>query len=177
MKKKRMLRKYDGLKYGWLRDTKKFILLFIIVLLVFRLVIGFSFVKGVSMENTLYDGEVVLYTRINSEYKKGDVISVRIPSGEFYVKRIIATEGDIIDVRDGNVYVNHEMIKEPYIKGDTYPQEGTVRYPLEVGKGQIFVMGDNRAESMDSRSFGVVGKRQIKGKIRFHMGTFYIKGI
>lgn len=177
MEKRKKSRKYDGRKYGWLMDTKKFILLFIIVLLIFRLVIGFSFVKGGSMEETLYDGEVVLYTRINPEYKKGDVISVRIPSGEYYVKRIIATEGDTIDIRDGKVYINDKIIEEHYIKGKTYPQEGRVRYPLKLEENQIFVMGDNRTTSIDSRSFGVIGTRQIKGKIWFHMGMFYIKSL
>ena len=62
--------KYDGFKYGWLKDTKKFILLLIAVFLAFQLVIGFSFVNGDSMEPTLHNGELVLYTRLNKEYKK-----------------------------------------------------------------------------------------------------------
>lgn len=174
---RRILGKYDGLKYGWLKDAKKFLLLVLFVFLVFRLVIGFSFVKGNSMEPTLHDGEIVLYVRISPQYQKGDVVSVRIPDGEYYVKRIIATEGDTIDLKDGRVYVNDEPLDEPYIKGETLPQEGTVRYPFTVKEDQIFVMGDNRETSMDSRSFGVVGTRQIKGRIWFHAGQFYIRKI
>lgn len=169
--------KYDGLKYGWLKDTKKFFILLLLVFIFFRCVIGFSFVKGDSMEPTLYDGELVLYTRINPGYENGDVISVRIPSGEYYVKRIIATAGDTVDIRDGRVYVNDEPTDEPYTSGETWQQEGPVRYPFTVGEGQIFVMGDNREISMDSRSFGVVGTRQIKGKLWLHAGKFYIRKI
>ena len=84
-KNRRILRKYDGLKYGWLKDAEIFLLLLVIVFLVFQFVIGFTMVKGESMEPTLKDGELVLYTRIHAEYQKGNVVSVRIPSGEYYV--------------------------------------------------------------------------------------------
>lgn len=177
LKNKRWFRKYDGLKYGWLKDGKKFLLLLVLVFLLFRFVIGVSFVKGNSMESTLHSGEMVLYTRLHSICERGDVVSVKIPSGEYYVKRIIAVEGDTIDIRDGQVYINGQLLEEPYIDGETLPQNGRVKYPFTVGNEQIFVMGDNRKDSMDSRSFGVVGERQIKGKIRFHAGKFYVKKI
>lgn len=176
--KRRFLKKYDGLKYGWLKDAKKFLLLLVILFIVFHNVIGFSFVKGGSMEPTLLEGDVVLYTRINSQYHRGDVVSVRIPSGEYYVKRIIAMEGDVLDLRDGNVYLNDELLSEPYLYGElTKESDGIVRYPYTLQEGQIFVMGDNRKESMDSRSFGAVGIRQIRGRIWFRMGKYFIQRI
>jgi len=169
--------KYDGLKYGWLKDTKKFVLLFVVVFLLFRFVVGFSFVKGDSMEPSLKNGEMVLYLRVGEEYKVGDVVSVRVPEGEYYVKRVIAAAGDTIDLRDGKVYIDEEPLEEKYIKGETVPKEGAVRYPFTLKEGQIFVMGDNREISKDSRSFGVVGKRQIKGKILLRGGKFYIRRV
>lgn len=162
---KKLHGRYDGLKYGWLRDARRFVLLLAAVYLILQLVIGFSFVNGDSMEPTLQDGELVMYLRAGQTYERGDVVSVRIPSGEYYVKRIIALEGDTVDLRDGDVYLNGELLAEPYIQGRTLEQPGTVRYPLRLQKGQIFVMGDNREGSMDSRSFGAVGKGQIKGKL------------
>ncbi len=162
---KKRFRRFDGLKYGWLKDTKKFLLLFVFIFLLFRFVIGFSFIKGNSMEPTLHNEELVLYMRLHGECTRGDVVSVKIPSGEYYVKRIMAVAGDTIDIRDGEVYVNDKMLEEPYIKGETLKQSGRVQYPLTLQEGQIFVMGDNREDSMDSRAFGVVGERQIKGKI------------
>lgn len=176
-KDRRNLRKYDGLKYGWLKDAEKFLLLLFLVFLVFRFVIGVSFVKGDSMEPTLHSGEPVLYVRLYKEYKAGDVVSVKIPSGEYYVKRVIAAAGDTIDIRDGNVYVNDKLLKEDYIQGETNEQEGIVNYPLTLEKGQVFIMGDNRSVSMDSRTFGVVGERQIKGKLLLHAGKFYIRKV
>ena len=157
--------RYDGLKYGWLKDARRFLLVLIILYLLLQLVIGFSVVNGDSMEPTLHSGDLVLYLRVGQKYERGDVVSVRIPSGEYYVKRIIAMEGDTIDLRDGCVYLNGELLEEPYIMGETLEQAGTIRYPFRLQRGQIFVMGDNREVSMDSRSFGVVGRGQIKGKL------------
>lgn len=173
---RRFLGKYDGLKYGWLKDTKKFLLLLVVLFIVFHNIIGFSFVKGGSMEPTLVEGDLVLYTRIGRNYGRGDIVSVRIPSGEYYVKRIIAMEGDTVDLKEGRVYVNGEPLTEPYIEEETQAaKDGVVRYPYVLEKGQIFVMGDNRAVSMDSRSFGAVGVRQVKGKIWFRVGKFFIQ--
>lgn len=169
--------RYDGLKYGWLMDAKKFIVLLAAVFLFFQLVIGCSFVRGDSMEPTLHSGELAVYTRIHAEYKKGDVVSVRIPSGAYYVKRIIATAGDTIDLKNGEVYLNGEHLDEPYTANPTFEQAGAVRYPLTLQEGQLFVMGDNREVSMDSRTFGVVGRRQIKGKLLLRMGRYYVRGI
>lgn len=177
MGRRKSFGKYDGLKYGWLKDTKKFVLLFVVVFLLFRFVVGFSFVKGDSMEPSLKNGEMVLYLRVGEEYKVGDVVSVRVPEGEYYVKRVIAAAGDTIDLRDGKVYIDEEPLEEKYIKGETAPKEGAVRYPFTLKEGQIFVMGDNREISKDSRSFGVVGKRQIKGKILLRGGKFYIRRV
>lgn len=176
--KRRFLKKYDGLKYGWLKDTKKFLLLLVILFIVFHNIIGFSFVKGGSMEPTLLEGDIVLYTRINPQYHRGDVVSVRIPSGEYYVKRIIAMEGDVVDLRNGNVYLNGEPLSEPYLHGAlTSEKEGMVKYPYTLEEGQIFVVGDNRAESMDSRSFGAIGLRQVRGRIWFRAGKYFIQKI
>lgn len=169
--------KIDGLKYGWLKDAKKFLLLFVVVFILLQLVMGISFVRGDSMEPTLRNGELVVYTRLHAAYKRGDVVPVRIPTGEYYVKRVIAVPGDTVEVRDGGIYVNGTLLEEPYAKGETLSQSGAVRYPLTLEEGQVFVVGDNREVSVDSRSFGVIGNRQIRGRILFHAGWFYVKKI
>lgn len=174
---KRLLKKYDGKKLGWLKDTKKFLVLLLAVFLVFQFVIGFSFVKGDSMKPTLHNGEMVFYTRFTKGYDRGDVVSVRVPEGKYYVKRVIAVEGDTIDLEDGKVYVNGELLDEPYANAVTYEEEGSVVYPYTLTEDQVFVMGDNREVSMDSRAFGAVNKRQIKGKLWFYAGKFYIRKI
>lgn len=73
------------------------------------------------------------------------------------------------------IHLNEEILDEPYVQGRIFSQEGAVRYPLTLEENQLFVMGDNREASMDSRTFGAVGKRQIKGKILLQGGKFYIR--
>lgn len=173
--KKRFLGKYDGKKLMWLHDAKKFILLVAVIYLAFRFVIGFSAVSGVSMLDTFKNGDIVLYTRINPEVKKGDIISVAIPTGEFYVKRVVALGGDVVDIRDGVLYINGAAETGDYIRGCTYPEESSFTYPYTVPEGDAFVLGDNREESIDSRYFGAVNLRQIKGVLRVHIGRFFIR--
>ncbi len=160
-------RKYDGRKHEWLKNTKRFIWLFIFVFMFFRFVIGFSFVKGVSMEPTLKTGNFVVYNRLSENYNRGDVVSVRVPSGEYYVKRVIATGGETIDIKDGKVFINGKPIQEDYLACETHPQGDMVSYPYTLEANQVFIMGDNRVRSTDSRDFGAVSVRQVKGKIYF----------
>ncbi len=170
-------RKYDGMKYRWLKEAEKFILLLLVVYLVFRFIIGFSVVRGNSMESTLHNKEVVMFLRLTQSYEKGDVVRVKVPSGGYYVKRIIATQGDTIDIRSGKVYINDQCFEEPYAMGTTTRLGEFVTYPLTLKEGEVFIMGDNREQSTDSRTFGVVGERQIKGKLYVRIGKFYIHKI
>ena len=106
MARRRILEKYNGRKLEWLHDSLFFIVMVVCAVIIFRFVIGFSVVGGDSMEPNLHDKEFVLYQRIVGEYKPGDVVTVRMPSSEYYVKRVIATGGDEVDLRGGKVYVN-----------------------------------------------------------------------
>lgn len=164
---KRVLKKYDDRKQRWLRTCVGLAILFIVVLAAFHFVAGISFVKGESMEPTLQDGQLTAYVRIVPEYKRGDIVSVRMPSGEYYVKRIIAVGGDIVDVRDGRVYVNDKELDEPYVQGRTAIPEKGIRLPYTVEPGKVFVAGDNRENSVDSRTFGAVLKKEVQGKLLF----------
>ena len=173
--KERILEKYNARKLGWLHDSLFFILLAAAAFILFRFVIGLSFVSGNSMDPSLVNGELVLYLRPVRNYQAGDVISMRVPSGDYYVKRVVAAGGDVVDVRDGKVYVNDILFEDPFSNGKTWPEAGTVIYPYTVRPGNVFVLGDNREVSLDSRTFGEVNLRQIKGKILLQAGLWYIK--
>ena len=166
--KRRFLGKYDGKKEGWFKQFKELIIIFVLIVIAFHFVIGASFVKGSSMNPTLQDKKMVFYLRIVPEYKRGDIISVRMPSGEYYVKRVVAVAGDKVDIRDGKFYLNGVEQEEPYTMGVTETQGTTITYPYVVEEGRVFVMGDNRENSMDSRTFGTVIRSQIKGKLLFY---------
>lgn len=89
----------------------------------------------------------------------------------YYVKRIIATEGQTVDLIDGKVYVDGKELDEPYYSGETYSIDSTVVYPFTVSEGCVFVMGDNRGNSLDSRAskLGEVNKNAILGKAQIRI--------
>lgn len=161
----RFLGKYDGYKYEWFRTVREFAVILILVIIAFQFFVGVSRVHGNSMEPTLQNGDIVFFRRIGSDYQDKDVVFAKMPSGEYYVKRIIATEGEVVDLRDGVFYVDGVPEEGGYILGTTKPQEGIVTYPYTVEEGKYFMAGDNREASMDSRSFGALPESSIKGEL------------
>lgn len=157
--------KYSPAKLSALRMAEAFAVIVIILLVLFLKILGVARVSGVSMENTFHDGEPVLYYRLVSEYQRGDVVCIKMTNGDNYIKRIIGVPGDTLELQDGQVVLNGYALTESYAVGQTWPETGSVTYPVELGEGEYFVIGDNREESVDSRSFGPVTKAQIKGKI------------
>ncbi len=122
-------------------------------------------INGDSMKPTLEDGEIV-FIRQTKDIEKGDIVGFYY-GGRILLKRAIGSAGDDIDIdQDGTVYVNGEKIDEPYLdKKDLGKCE--LEFPYQVPEGMIFVLGDNRAISIDSRikSIGCVEKDQIVGKV------------
>ena len=140
-------------------------------LLVFRLVI----VSGESMYSTLWDGDwlLVLSNTFYREPEYGDIIVASkdsFNSGEPIIKRVIATEGQTVDIDfvSGVVFVDGTPLREDYAFTRTNVEEGMV-FPLVVEEGCVFAMGDNRNASKDSRhpAIGQIDKREILGKALF----------
>ncbi len=144
------------------------------VVLVFTFLIRLIGVDGHSMVPTLQNGDrlLVLSSLLDHDYEYGDIVVLREESflEEPIVKRVIATEGQTVDIdfEAGIVYVDGEALDEPYINEPTYMEEGT-EFPLTVPEGCIFVMGDNRNHSSDSRDsrLGTVDTRCVLGKAVF----------
>ena len=143
----------------------------IVFLLLFRMVV----VSGPSMYSTLWDGDwlLVLSNVFYQEPEKGDIIIASKESynaGEPIVKRVIATEGQKVDIdfEAGIVYVNDQALEEDYTYTMTNIEEG-MEFPLIVSEGCVFAMGDNRNRSRDSRypDIGLIDKREILGKAVF----------
>ena len=152
-----------------------FVVWMVTILLVFLLVFRVIVVSGPSMNTTLVHGDYLLL--INSVFYKepqqGDIVVAAKDSfheGEPFIKRVIATEGQWVDIdfEAGVVYVNGTALDEPYANTPTNMYEG-VDFPLMVDKGCVFVLGDNRNSSKDSRSIeiGLIDKREILGKAIF----------
>ena len=138
------------------------------VFLAFNLLVGITTVSGRSMEPTLQDGNVVFFYRVNFSYHRGDVVFARMPYGNFYVKRVVAVPGDVVDIRDGVLYVNDHPETDAHFQGQTHESDGIVQYPYLVEAGKYFLVGDNREVSQDSRAFGALPRRSIKGKLLFY---------
>ncbi len=129
------------------------------------------FVSGHSMQPTLWDGDLMVASDLFYTPARGDIVVLNKESffdGSPIVKRVIAVEGDSIDIdfQSGEVHLNGELLNEPYIAEPTYTEEGTV-FPQTVPEGCIFVMGDNRNHSDDSRTpeLGMVDTRCVIGKV------------
>lgn len=177
---------------GW---TLNLAFAFSIVLLINSEVFAITEVSGRSMENTLVEGERLYLNKLSykfSDPKVGDAIvflegetnngfidrikntieDVKMsidknPRRNRYIKRVIAIAGDKIEISDGVVCINDKYLEEYYIKGTT--SENTLEYPLIVPEGKLFVMGDNRENSNDSRMFGFVDFRSIEGKVTYRI--------
>ena len=145
------------------------------VLLVFMLLFRMVVVSGPSMMQTLQDGDslILLSNILYSNPKYGDIVVASkdaFRDGEPIIKRVIATEGQTVDIdfEQGIVYVDGVALDEPYTNSPTNLDEGT-EFPLTVKKGCVFVLGDNRNDSLDSRSteVGQIDKRELLGKAIF----------
>jgi signal peptidase I len=144
------------------------------VVVIFTFVIRLIGVDGHSMVPTLQDGDrlLVLNSMLYNDYKYGDVVVLRKDTflEEPIVKRVIATEGQTVDIDfdTGSVYVDGQLLHEDYINELTLREEGT-EFPLTVPEGSIFVMGDNRNHSSDSRdvNLGTVDARYVIGRAVF----------
>ena len=127
---------------------------------------------GSSMEPTLNNGEIVLAIK-TSKYRVGDLIGFYY-NYKILIKRVIATEGDWVNIDVyGNVFINDDLLEEPYVSEKSYG-ECDIEIPYQVAEGRIFVMGDHRATSVDSRSnqIGCPSEEQLVGKIVFRVWPF-----
>ena len=169
---KKITENTENVFLGYLKD---FSIILVVIMLVFFLLFRIIVVSGDSMYTTLHDGDfLLLASRVfYHNPKQGDIIVASKDSfrgGEPIIKRVIAVEGQTvnIDFPNGIVYVDGVALDEPYITTPTNRQEG-LAFPLTVEPGCVFVMGDNRDESWDSRSkeIGLIDERQILGKAIF----------
>ena len=146
-----------------------------VILLVFLFCFRVVVVSGTSMNNTLNDGDYLLMlgNLFYTDPQRGDIIvasKAGYEDGFPIVKRVIATEGQTVDIdfQSGIVYVDGVALEESYTNGLTTDKEG-VQFPLTVSEDCVFVLGDNRGVSMDSRNpkIGLIDSREILGKAIF----------
>lgn len=156
-----------GGKTKWTRfalDMLETLVLAVVLFVIINTVSARVRVDGISMRPTLEDGEFVLVSKLSyvlGEVKRGDIIVFHFPLNpdEELIKRVIGLPGDRVTVREGRVYVNGQMLHEPYIaQSPLYDGEWV------VGEDALFVLGDNRNNSNDSKDWGLLPAKEVVGK-------------
>jgi len=147
-----------------LREILETVLLTVIIVLLLKTATGQFQVRGSSMEATLHDGQYLIIGKVTYWFhspQRGDIIVFHPPTHprEDYIKRIVGLPGETINIRSGHVRVDGVMLDEPYISN-----VGTYSGDWTLGESEYFVLGDNRRNSSDSHSWGVLPGKGIIGK-------------
>ena len=160
--------------YDWLDSL---VYAFLTILLIFTFLFRIVGVSGNSMKPTLQNGDWLAVRAINTSVSRGDIVVITQPNSlnEPLIKRVIAVGGDTVDIDfvEGTVKINGDVINEPYIYEPTH-RMSNVAFPLTVPEGCVFVMGDNRNDSLDSRSrtVGFIDTRYVLGVAQFRFYPF-----
>ena len=159
--------------YDWIGAM---IVALVVLVLLFVTVLRVVGVDGDSMVPTLHDGDRLLLSCVDRHYETGDIVVIDRYTREPIIKRVIAVAGDTVWIdEEQRLFVNGEQQREPYIQGANVPRDLTGR--VTVPDGSVFVMGDNRSISLDSRSrdVGMVSVKDIIGRAVFRvwpLGSF-----
>jgi signal peptidase I len=151
---------------SWLLELGETVLPAIVIAVLINLFLAQATrVYGSSMEPNLYTDQRLVVEKVSYRLHgphRGDVVVLRMPERgpELLIKRIIALPGEQIDIRNGQVYINGVVLDEPYLSQTTTGRSG----PVTVPEGHVFVMGDNRGASNDSRAFGPVELERVVGR-------------
>lgn len=178
-KQKFIVEKNEGLVASVMDWLKYLITAFVIVAVIFTFICRFVNVDGDSMYSTLHNGDLVLLTNFNYTPKDGDivVISHGVEYAEPIIKRVIATEGQTLqlDYENNRIIVDGIIYDEPYINETTFGgRSSNYDIPEVIPEGKVFVMGDNREVSLDSRSskIGLIDEESIIGKAQVILFPF-----
>ncbi len=154
-----------------LRDIAEVVVITLVLAILIRVLVVETFVvDGPSMEPTMWTGEKLLVLKLAYRFgqpKRGDIVVFKYPNDarRDYIKRVIAVGGDTVEIRLGRVYVNGLQKDEPYVQNPGFYQMNAVFVPTD----SVFVMGDHRTNSEDSRMFGPVKTSLLKGKAIFRI--------
>jgi signal peptidase I len=162
---------------GCLLELLETLLVTVLVFVVIQMFVAQPYeVQQESMENTLLPGQYVLVDKLTPRfdpYHQGDVIVFTPPAGwerdssaTPYVKRVIGVAGDKVEIHDGKVFVNGTALDEPYTYGGQQTSlSGVGSKSWTIGPGQLFVLGDHRQASQDSRTFGPIEVSSVIGRV------------
>ena len=174
-------------RFGCLFEVVETLVLTFVIFLVIQNFVAQPYrVQQQSMERTLEPDQYVLVDKLTKnfdDYKRGDIVVFNPPGGWAqgdgtpFIKRVIAIENDMVEIHDGHVFVNGVQLDEPYIYDGQETQVTGPQSSWVIPKDQLFVMGDHRANSADSRVFGPVEKGAVVGRAWLRYWPFSTFGI
>lgn len=135
-------------------------------------VFGLTRVAGLEMRPSFGDGDLVLYERVGGAFAVGDVLVYARRDG-LALGRVAALEGQTVDLTAAGLTVNGRAVSVDTARGETTAFEGGVSFPLTVGRGQVFVLGDDREHALDSRLLGCLERSDVRGRV---VGLFRRRG-
>ena len=151
------------------RETLETVLPALIIVLVINMFLAQATrVEGQSMEPNLHNNQRLIIEKISYHLhppQRGDIIVLRLSNrrSDPLIKRVIGLPGETVEIKNGRVYINGQELNEPYLDQNTYPNMA----PVVVPEQEVFVLGDNRGQSNDSRAFGFVPFSDIVGRAWF----------
>ena len=151
-----------------IKEIIPYIVIIICVVLIRTFIITPARVDGESMENTLYNGEIVLLNKIDLKLnglKRFDIVVFNY-NKDLLIKRVIGLPGETVEYLDNELYIDYKKVDVPF------EFEETNNFKYEVPNNEYFVLGDNRDNSKDSRYFGSIKIEKIKGKVSFILFPF-----
>ena len=158
---------YDREHRGLIRRIRAVLGLIVLAVVVFGLMLGFALVRDDGMRPAYKSGSVVAYLRVSRDCKRGDPVCLKLPDGNAAVRRVVAVQGDSVDIRSGIAYINGIAERGSYSFTRTDRREDGPIYPVILRAGEYFVLGDSRETAVDSRSFGPVRADELLGRPLF----------
>lgn len=144
-----------------------------LIFVTFAFGVSHDVVSGHSMDNTLHDGQRLMSTQFNNFVEKGDIViaTPEAMDGKRVIKRVIAMDGDTVSFHDGVTKVNGVVLEEDYVSGN---EEAVLDGEIVIPDGHVWIMGDNRNNSIDSRYIGPVAMDDIEGEVILSIIPFKI---
>ena len=154
----------DPVTRALLKLAIKIVSICLVIAFVFTFIFGMYRVNDTSMVPNISPGDMILFYRLDNDFVVGETV-VYSYKKENKIGRIVAMPGDVVNIDEKGLVVNNSHQYEPKIYKETLPFTDGIKYPVKLKENEIFLLADNRDKSVDSRLFGPVEKKFIKGKI------------
>lgn len=147
-----------------------YMLILKIIIIIFTFSLIFTFIFGLyrnldsSMKPACKEGDLIVFYRLDKQYLAQDIVVLKF-NGEYQIRRVIATAGDIVDITENGLMINGSVQQELDIYALTKRYENDIDFPITLSEDQIFVLGDSRENVTDSRVYGAVHSKDTLGKV------------